>query len=67
MLKKPGVGGEGGWFGRGLGVLVYSPAERVPVADGAGHVAADDEVELEIIGPLALHVVDFEPKVRGCP
>ena len=51
----------------GSDILVYPFSQLVPVVEGTGHVAADDEVELEWVSPLLLDVVDLELEVRWNP
>jgi len=51
----------------GAGLLVYSADELRPIGNGRSHITGKYEVELEVIRPLALNIVDFKPDVRRHP
>lgn len=51
----------------GFGILVDPPDQLGPVIDGASHISRDDEVELERVRELALHIVDLEREIRRGP
>lgn len=56
-------------YASGLQIPVYLAVQVVPVADGAAHAAAVDEIEglARVVGPRRLDVVDDEFAVRGDP
>jgi len=50
-----------------MDVLVNSLDELRPVGNGRGHIATEDVIKIEVIGPLAFNVIDFKLHVRGHP
>lgn len=48
-------------------ILVDPLGQLVPVVNGAGHIMADDVVELERIRPLLFHIIDFELQIWWGP